>query len=639
MSNIIAKGISGSLTDTEKEVVRSNIGAVSQADMVIKIDAFANITEMMKVNVSNLIDGQQVSIAGYHEGSTEGGGIFVWSTGRHNGGTFIDPNRTFPADWNDQAQLTAWFADSGSDVAGFARLFEGAVNVKWFGVKGNGVVDDTKSLRKTVDSYNNVYAENCTINITSTIAKNGIFVLTCDNAIFKMTSESTVLFDLSYSTFIDVHGGTFVGNGSDFINSSSSNAIAFLIEGASNVTFTNNTFNYFTYTSCRAFVDPVSHFKFIGNRVTSISDTLNSTDRNNAGIVVKIDIGTIQNNTINKCSQGLIVAEFSKDVIITQNHIHDTYVEHGMYIDTGVSNILISNNIISNAKRNAIKVQHYTDDVSENITVSDNTISTSSVENGILVSVITTTIGYIKNITIKGNTISNVQNGIYCGSQSSKIRNVTVAGNNISTCNAFGMQLFGIEIGAIQNNIINSCGQTGVYESGGSELSIKDNTVISYGLDASISTNYLKSGIFINNANNHTLSGNNTKGDSVKSDYGLYVAGGLTNTTVVQNNICTGSKTTGIRLAGSTSIFALISGNYSVNSLGAYSIAGAPETSIAQLGTEEHSCYSTSIPTSGTWSQGAKVYRRYPTAGGHIGWVCVVGGSPGTWKTFGSVSA
>lgn len=69
--------------------------------------------------------GQQVSVASYHELSDlSGGGTFVWSTGRHNGGTFIDPNRAFPTDWNDQAQLAAWFADSGVDVVGWGRQYD-----------------------------------------------------------------------------------------------------------------------------------------------------------------------------------------------------------------------------------------------------------------------------------------------------------------------------------------------------------------------------------------------------------------------------------------------------------------------------------------------------------------------------------
>lgn len=44
-------------------------------------------------------------------------------------------------------------------------------------------------------------------------------------------------------------------------------------------------------------------------------------------------------------------------------------------------------------------------------------------------------------------------------------------------------------------------------------------------------------------------------------------------------------------------------------------------------------------PTTGTWLQGDIVFNTAPTAGGTIGWVCTSAGTPGTWKTFGAISA
>lgn len=43
-------------------------------------------------------------------------------------------------------------------------------------------------------------------------------------------------------------------------------------------------------------------------------------------------------------------------------------------------------------------------------------------------------------------------------------------------------------------------------------------------------------------------------------------------------------------------------------------------------------------PTTGTFIRGDIVYDRTPSAGGNIGWVCTAGGSPGTWKTFGTIA-
>lgn len=44
-------------------------------------------------------------------------------------------------------------------------------------------------------------------------------------------------------------------------------------------------------------------------------------------------------------------------------------------------------------------------------------------------------------------------------------------------------------------------------------------------------------------------------------------------------------------------------------------------------------------PVSGTHVKGSIVWNTNPTAGGFIGWVCTTAGTPGTWKTFGAISA
>lgn len=43
-------------------------------------------------------------------------------------------------------------------------------------------------------------------------------------------------------------------------------------------------------------------------------------------------------------------------------------------------------------------------------------------------------------------------------------------------------------------------------------------------------------------------------------------------------------------------------------------------------------------PTTGTWARGDIVYDATPSSGGHVGWICTAGGTPGTWKTWGAIS-
>lgn len=47
---------------------------------------------------------------------------------------------------------------------------------------------------------------------------------------------------------------------------------------------------------------------------------------------------------------------------------------------------------------------------------------------------------------------------------------------------------------------------------------------------------------------------------------------------------------------------------------------------------------SLSVPSSGTWQRGDIVFNSQPSAGGFIGWACTSSGTPGTWKTFGSIT-
>lgn len=60
---------------------------------------------------------------------------------------------------------------------------------------------------------------------------------------------------------------------------------------------------------------------------------------------------------------------------------------------------------------------------------------------------------------------------------------------------------------------------------------------------------------------------------------------------------------------------------------------------ILNLPKPRRQLYLSAIPTTGTFVTGDLIYDSTPSASGHIGWVCTAGGSPGTWKTFGAISA
>lgn len=68
-------------------------------------------------------------------------------------------------------------------------------------------------------------------------------------------------------------------------------------------------------------------------------------------------------------------------------------------------------------------------------------------------------------------------------------------------------------------------------------------------------------------------------------------------------------------------------------------ITNLPNNINGNVGYDGIQTSGTAIPTSGTWRAKDIVWNRSPTAGGFVGWVCVADGSPGTWKTFGAISA
>jgi len=49
--------------------------------------------------------------------------------------------------------------------------------------------------------------------------------------------------------------------------------------------------------------------------------------------------------------------------------------------------------------------------------------------------------------------------------------------------------------------------------------------------------------------------------------------------------------------------------------------------------------YLTAAPGAGTWKRGDVVYHQQPSASGNMGWVCTTAGTPGTWKSWGTISA
>lgn len=142
------------------------------------------------------------------------------------------------------------------------------------------------------------------------------------------------------------------------------------------------------------------------------------------------------------------------------------------------------------------------------------------------------------------------------------------------------------------------------------------------------------------NAGNFVISGNTLNGCSNASDYyikgingGVYqsVNGYIGENTLVSS---TGSIVAFIDCEGDLMNNVQIGNNAYIGP-----ISTTQKTYIYNTTTRIPGAFMDSAPTAGTWKVGDIVWKATPAAAGYVGWICTTAGTPGTWKTFGTIQA
>jgi hypothetical protein len=151
--------------DVVQFVVNETLSTGIKANQISGLTV-ATIADLLNVSPST---STVVNVLNYHSGIEGGGGVFYWDAtrdcGEHNGGTIIAHNANFPPDWTTGNQ-SLWFAPM-TGTGCWVRQYDGAVNVKWFGAKGDGVTDDTLSLQAAINTgASAIYVPSDTYNIT-----------------------------------------------------------------------------------------------------------------------------------------------------------------------------------------------------------------------------------------------------------------------------------------------------------------------------------------------------------------------------------------------------------------------------------------------------------------------------------------
>jgi hypothetical protein len=92
---------------------------------------------LQAINTSNIADCSPAILDGFVAANDGGGGMFVWratSTEKENGGTVVRPNSI-----------------RGQNPGRWVRLYDGAINVRWFGA-GLGAADDAPFVQQAIET-------------------------------------------------------------------------------------------------------------------------------------------------------------------------------------------------------------------------------------------------------------------------------------------------------------------------------------------------------------------------------------------------------------------------------------------------------------------------------------------------------
>jgi hypothetical protein len=261
---------------------------------------------------------------------------------------------------------------------------------------------------------------------------------------------------------------------------------------------------------------------------------------------------------------------------------------------------------------------------------------------------------WMRVVDIRGCYFANVSFPIYCNSA---IQELTVGPNFYG---AIGTQPI-CALYAVQTDVSPVNYQSGVTTSSflGPEVhtGFTDTTVGSLTFNGvTISNDYLIEGVQLAQTvasttnwypNGKTLAGETQLASATgrfKTNPSTGVAGTFSGTTFTCTTLADARNFNGgDRISSSTGGFSFVRFVDYVTGVitlgGGSSSSGAGTISHGAIYFRTVNIIASAAPVSGTYNQGDIFYNVAPTAGGTIGWVCVTAGTPGTWKTFGAISA
>ena len=472
------------------------------------------------------------------------------------------------------------------------EIFDRGVNVAWFGAKGDGNTDDTTAIQSAIDSL-----------------KNGDTLFFEKNKIYKIAG-------------INLHN---LNNVKIFGNNST-------------LSITDGTDNFaFQYTGKNSEIE-LAYFKIVGNmaggKITAIGchsgqDLTYSNihdltiDRVNVGISLNAETaGTIAfNNVFNNHLTNIIGSEPGSGYGIhvanaNFNDIHDNIIDHAqrhsIYHAFGDNNDIHHNKLLNHRAdidegvgRAALQILRS----SSNVRVYDNRFI--NCYDGCIIMNTLNELGDMLNIDIHHNNFISTQGPVPV---------VRVGGDETKLVH----NMFNIKIH--QNNFQNCDLPTAIRIDSGIEVFVKDNN-LDY-LNLSDRVNGMLIAPTISGALDRVFISNNIfriNGSNYQEFRGIYF-GGLVPTD------------SNIHITAHDNLFPTIYSDIEKKFSDYSASATITNPNLFFRNDMKRTAEpSTTPPAKGFYPLGSLCWSSNPNSTGCVGWVCVVGGAPGTWSKFGTL--
>jgi len=546
------------------------------------------------------------------------------------------------------------------------RMISGAgVNVLDYGATPDDATDSASAIQAAINAaaplklpviIDKQYAVSSAISLPSNTTIIG-------NGRIRQTTADTDLLTATNVENIKIKGITLRGLGTDYDGESFSNFSGrngFLSTNSTavsdfvfdDVTFENFGGNYIRFDGAATSNQIlVSNCRFFGTNLfgTSMPVIPSGDTAGNSQFAITLarsDRAVVSSNMFIEVGSGVQVGSTCDNISIIGNNMINMLEQHGCYIQSPLG-MVVSGNVIDGAEFTGIKAQ-FSD--TTNVTTDNSMSITGNVvmnADGNGINVVNTGSDpsvLAKNVTITGNAVYEASSDAI---DVNHIENAVIANNTIRNGRSGIVFANGVNVN-ISDNIISNVDRIGIWldqiDNGVCKrIKITSNTVVDPCQDATSSTEF---GVRLGATSSVTetceeilLDGNyieDTAGSPVMR-YAIYVTDTQPQAALrIRNNIGRNGSDYGVRFQATTPALLENDNNFFEGANGP--ALSMPVTPVTQ-GRLRNVYSGNAAPTSGSYVRGDIVYDESPTAGGTIGFVCTASGSPGTWKTFGTIAS